>query len=126
MAELPPPPIAEDMEDVQTSWGILPRWKARALCLAEIQTVLNATTRNDAGASALSEEQKPPPVAADAAENPSIPPEVLAAIEQKIDELTERLDAFERMQKANAALTDLEDEMDRLYPPSRDDDLVLN
>ena len=33
------PPVG-DMEDVQTSWGIMPRWKARALALAEIQSVV--------------------------------------------------------------------------------------
>ena len=48
-----PPPIAADMEDVQTAWGILPRWKARALALGEIQAVVNelhggVTIRNDA------------------------------------------------------------------------------
>jgi hypothetical protein len=126
------------MEDVQTSWGLLPRWKARALALAEIQTVVDAmprddgvTIRNDsAGASQLSEEYKSPPLAADAEEKPPprepIPPEVLAAIEQKIQQLTDRLDAYERMQKANAALDDLEAEMERLYPPSAQDVELLN
>ena len=33
-------PPADDLVDIQTSWGIMPRWKARALALAEIQTVL--------------------------------------------------------------------------------------
>jgi hypothetical protein len=111
------------MEDVQTSWGLLPRWKARALALAEIQTVVDAVTRNDAAAhaSGLGPEDKPPPLAADAAE-PVIPPEVLAAIEEKIQELTDRLDAFERMKEAERALIELESRMEAEMPPSQDDD----
>jgi hypothetical protein len=75
-----------------------------------------AMVRNDdasPGASALGEEQRAPELAADA-EEPAIPPEVLAAIEDRIEQLTARLDAFERMQKANAALAELEDEIERL------------
>jgi hypothetical protein len=33
---------ASDLEDVQTAWGKMPRWKARALALGEMQAVLNA------------------------------------------------------------------------------------
>jgi hypothetical protein len=137
MAELSSPPIAEDMEDVQTSWGILPRWKARALALAEIQTVVDAlhgdmTVRNDdaAHASELGPEDLPPRLAADRdadePPSPAIDPDVLAFIEAKIDELTERMDALERRRAAEEALLALEDEIERMYPPSRDDDLVLN
>lgn len=69
------------MEDVQTAWGILPRWKARALALGEIQAVVNAlhgdvTIRNDAvhvGASEVGDETKPPPLAAEDAESRSRP-----------------------------------------------------
>jgi hypothetical protein len=135
MAELPP--IAEDMEDVQTSWGILPRWKARALALAEIQTVVNAMTRDDdamvrndsaVGASALGEPDKPPLVAAAAEEPPSpaIDPDILAMVEAKIDELTQRMDALERRRAAEAALLALEDEIERMYPKEGDDDLLMN
>jgi hypothetical protein len=135
-----PPPIAADMEDVQTSWGILPRWKARALALAEIQTVVNAirddgaTIRSDnVGAEhPLHDEQKPPPLAADADEQPApyeIPPEVLSAIEDRIADLTERLDRFERVREAEQALLDLEERMEQEMSPDEDeddDDLLLN
>jgi hypothetical protein len=40
MSDEPILPPIDDMEDVLTSWGVLPRWKARALALAEIQTVM--------------------------------------------------------------------------------------
>jgi hypothetical protein len=127
----PPLPLAADMEDVQTAWGILPRWKARALALGEIQSVVNAlhdnvTIRNDAahvGASELGEETKPPPLAADDAEpEPVIDPDVLDAIESKIDELAARMDGLERRKAAEDALLALEDEIERMYPPSEDDD----
>jgi hypothetical protein len=138
MAELPPPPMAEDMEDVQTSWGILPRWKARALALAEIQTVVDAMTRdvdvmirNDsaAHASAPGDEDKPPPLAADAERvKPTIDPDVMKMIEDRIDDLTARMDALERRRAAEAALEALEDEIERMYPPKDGDDgdLMLN
>ena len=131
----PPRPIAEDMEDVQTSWGILPRWKARALALAEIQTVVNAVRddgaviRNDsAGASQPGEEDKPPRLAADEQlPAPAIDPEVMKMIEDRIDDLTARMDALERRRAAEEALTALEDEIERMYPPKEgDDDLMLN
>jgi hypothetical protein len=123
------------MEDVQTSWGILPRWKARALALAEIQTVVNAVRddgaviRNDsAGASQPGEEDKPPRLAADEQlPAPAIDPEVMKMIEDRIDDLTARMDALERRRAAEEALTALEDEIERMYPPKEgDDDLMLN
>jgi hypothetical protein len=123
----PPPPIAADMEEVMTSWGSLPRWKARALALGEIQAVVNAlhgdvTTCADAvGASALAEEDKPPRLAADE-EPPAIDPDVLDAIESKIDELATRMDRLERAKRAEEALLALEDEIERRYPASDDDD----
>jgi hypothetical protein len=40
----------DDMEVVETAYGRLPRWKARALAIAEIQTCLNeAEVINDKG-----------------------------------------------------------------------------
>ena len=122
----PPRPIAEDMEDVQTSWGILPRWKARALALAEIQTVINAVGRDDStgvGASALGEPDVSPPLAVDAEPvNPTIDPEVMKMIEDRIDDLTARMDALERRRAAEAALEALETEIERMYPPKEGDD----
>jgi hypothetical protein len=35
---LKPPP--DDLVDVQTSWGVMPKWKARALAIGEIQALL--------------------------------------------------------------------------------------
>ena len=71
------------------------------------------------GASALAEEDKPPRLAAD--EEP-IPSEVLSAIESKIEELATRLDAYERVKRAEQALLDLEDRIEAELPPDTDDD----
>ena len=126
----PPPPIAEDMEEVMTSWGSLPRWKARALALGEIQAVVNelhggVTIRNDSAAtaaSALGYETKPPPLAADAEEpEPAIDPDLLEMVEAKLDELAVRMDRLER-RKAEDALLALEDEIEKMYPASSADD----
>lgn len=123
----PPPPIAEDMEEVMTSWGSLPRWKARALALGEIQAVVNelhggVTVRNDAAhASALAEEDKAPRLAADE-QPPAIDPDVLDLIDAKLDELATRMDRLERAKRAEDVLLALEDEIERMYPASNDDD----
>ena len=33
-------PPSDDLVDVETSWGMMPRWTARALALSEIQSVV--------------------------------------------------------------------------------------
>jgi hypothetical protein len=78
--------------------------------------------RNDSaavGASSLAEEAKPPRLAAD--EEP-IPSEVLSVIEQKVEELSIRLDNYERTKAAEQALLDLEDRIEAQLPPDTDDD----
>jgi hypothetical protein len=119
----------------------LEKWKFDALLRGafnrSMQTIAEMA-RDDAaaGASQLGEEDKPPRLAADRnadAETPKppprepIPPEVLAAIEDRIEQLTERLDRFERMKQAEQALLDLENRIEAEMPPSQgDDDLALN
>jgi hypothetical protein len=108
----PPRPPADDMEDVQTAWGILPRWKARALCLGEVR---RAIMNDDAavatqGASQLSEEEKPPPLVADTEKspepdpNPMVEPDIVA----KVDELIARFDRYVQLKRAETALEDTE------------------
>ena len=72
----------------------------------------------------LAEEGKPPPLAADDAEDepPAIDPDLLDAIESKLDGLAGRMDRLERTKRAEQALLALEDEIERRYPPSNDDD----
>jgi hypothetical protein len=93
------------------------------MCIGEVS---NAISRADdaAHASGLGSEDKPPPLAADAEEppKPAIDPEVMKMIEDRIDDLTARMDALERRRAAEAALEALEDEIERLSPPSKDYD----
>jgi hypothetical protein len=65
---------------------------------------------------------------ADEEPEPVIDPDVLDAIESKIDELAARMDGLERRKAAEDALLALEDEIERMYPASNDDDddMVLN
>jgi hypothetical protein len=95
----------------------MPFWKVLLWHTAKARTEM---LRNDSvGASALGYEDKPPRLAAD--EEP-IPSEVLSAIEQKIAELTVRLDAYERMKAADQALIDLENRIEAELPPDTDTD----
>lgn len=95
----------------------MPFWKVLLWHTAKARTEM---LRNDSvGASALGYEDKPPRLAAD--EEP-IPPEVLSAIEQKIEELATRLDAYERMKAADQALIDLENRIEDELSPDDDDD----
>ena len=114
------PPAKQYMDDIPVldpELGKVPFWKSLLWATARARTEM---LRNDsAGASALSEEQKAPRLAAD--EEP-IPPEVLSAIENRIEELSIRLDNYERMKRAEQALLDLEDRIEAELPPSPDDD----
>jgi hypothetical protein len=110
MTDLPPSvSAADELTTVDTAYGPMEKWKARALAIGWFQRVVE-TVRADAAAiepSPLSEEQQPPAVVADA-----IDPELLQAIEMKIDELAARLDRFTRMKQAENALLQIEEAME--------------
>ena len=75
----------------------------------------------------MGDERKPPPLAAaDVEDEPAIDPDLLDAIESKLDELAGRMDRLERVKRAEQALLDLEDRIEAELPPSNDDDVVLN
>ena len=62
-----------------------------------------------------------------AADEEPIPPEVLSAIEQKIEELSIRLDNYERTKRAEQALLELEDRIEAELPPDTgDDDMIMH
>jgi hypothetical protein len=65
---LPPlKPPSDDLKDVHTAWGVMPKWKARALAIGEIQRMISDAT-DDGGMperTPLRDEDKPPDVAAD-------------------------------------------------------------
>jgi hypothetical protein len=136
MSDINPP--ARDLEDVMTPWGRMPRWKCRALALGEIQAVLNeAGIRADgvapAEATADPDELPPRPAADDTTEEGEARAHLhmrerafraddLAAINAAVDALSDRLDRLEARQRAYRALTDLEEEVERLSPPEDEDD----
>jgi hypothetical protein len=112
---IPTPPL-DDLADVQTSWGVMPRWKAKALALGEIQAVLREAIADDAvraddaatpladkpsRSKGMRDEDKAPPLAADA---DRIDPGVLAMIHAAIDALEQRLEALEEGQRRERAI----------------------
>ena len=99
-----------------------PFWKVLLWHTAKARTEMLRNDSAATGASALAEEDKPPRLAAD--EEP-IPSEVLRAIEQKIEELSIRLDNYERTKRAEQALLDLEERISAELPPDTDDDDMI-
>ena len=117
-------PPADDLVDVQTSWGVLPRWKARALALAEIQSVVREARAD----TARSEGNQTPP-----ADTPdTLARQFRDSMEQahrirdrlelgrKLDELESRIDALALQERARQAL--LEAEALFTSPPEDDPD----
>jgi hypothetical protein len=123
MVDHPITPPPDDLEDVMTPWGRLPRWKARAMALGEIQQVIN-----DAAAGA----KKPPPLAADTAIADAVARvkrrQYYADLYQRCDALEARCDALARKdaakKKAAQALRDAEEKF--TAPEDDDPDRVLN
>jgi hypothetical protein len=100
---LPPfHPPADDLQDIQTSWGKIPRWKARALALAEIQSVVN-----DAAEAAAPDAKKPPPLKADTVIADAIASrkrhQYYADLYSRCDALERRLDILASKDKAKRA-----------------------
>jgi hypothetical protein len=96
-----------------------PFWKVLLWHTAKARTEMLRNDSAAVGASSLGETDKPPRLAAD--EQP-IPSEVLSAIEQKIEELSIRLDNHERTKRAEQMLLDLEDRIEAQLPPDTGDD----
>jgi hypothetical protein len=112
-------PPSEDLADVETSWGTMPRWKARALALSEIQSVVRE---------ALADTTPKTTRRADAVANQTLPADAPATLAQafrdsvdeirrvrdrlelhrKLDELESRIDALACQQRARQALLEAE------------------
>jgi hypothetical protein len=109
-------PPAGDLEDVQTAWGTMPRWKARALALAEMQTVIREIARNDGVEyTLLRDEDKPPPLATDEASTSraTLSDEELKMIEDAVDALDARLTKLEARRDAERKLLELEEALEK-------------
>jgi hypothetical protein len=84
------PPL-DDLEDVQTAWGTMLRWKARALALGEMQRIVNdAASEHPDQPIAPDPARQAPPLAADAENDPPkavIEPAMVEALSQDVDAL---------------------------------------
>jgi hypothetical protein len=101
MTDTPITPPANDLDDVLTPWGVLPRWKARALAIAELQTIVNDAAEEAAPRTLLRDEDKPPPLAADRADPMDHLRRVMRVRElrrlgERCDALLERYDLLEK------------------------------
>jgi hypothetical protein len=117
------PPI-DDMLEVDTAYGRLPLWKAKALMVGRIQHVLNDAVQQTTAPA----DERPPPLAADAAPDPL---ELLRKwgrirelrkMAERCDELLQRYDLLEQRERlkatAHAALMAAE----ALYTAPEDDE----
>jgi hypothetical protein len=138
----PPPPIGpnDELVTVDTQFGPMEKWKARALSIGWFQRQLQ-TARDDSAAqddqpltTAMgSEEQEPPALAADTtapqARTGQLSAEDIKHIEDACDKLSQRLDALEQRQRAENALIDAEEqvalELEKLGHPSDYDRTTL-
>jgi hypothetical protein len=117
MSDISPP--ARDLEDVKTEWGVMPRWKARALALGEIQAILNeAGVRADGVAPAettADPDQLPSrPVADDTTVRAGgLTADDLELIERAVDDLENRLAVLEQKRRAYDALLDAEHQIEQ-------------
>jgi hypothetical protein len=134
MSDISPP--ARDLEEVNTEWGRLPRWKARALALGEIQAVPNESgVRVDGVAPAettADPDQLPSrPVADDTSARRAgeLTADDLELIERAVDDLENRLSRMEQRQRAYAALLDAEHQIEQVLgidPGDEDEPPMVN
>lgn len=112
-------PPSEDLADVETSWGTMPRWKARALALSEIQSVVrealaDTTTKTTRRGDALGNQTPPPDAPATLAQAFRDSVEEIRRVRdrlelhRKLDELESRIDALACQQRARQALLEAE------------------
>jgi hypothetical protein len=119
------PPAKVFMDDIPVldpELGKVPFWKSLLWATSKARTEMIRADSAAVGATLLGDEQQPPRLAAD--EEP-IPSEVLSAIEQKIEELSIRLDNYERTRRAERVLLDLENRIESELPPDTDDDDMI-
>jgi hypothetical protein len=131
-----PQPISasDELTTVETRYGPMEKWKARALSVGWFQRVANSVRDDAATNTPVPEEANPPPLAADVnrgSDHPTrddeqqpraqIDPPLLDALETKIADLAARMDRFEAAQHAAAVLDALEAQIEQEHPPTPDD-----
>jgi hypothetical protein len=112
-------PPSEDLADVETSWGTMPRWKARALALSEIQSVVReaeglsnakTTRRGDALGNQTPPIDTPNTLARQFRDSMAEARRIRDRLElhQKLDELEARIGTLDLQQRAKQALVEAE------------------
>jgi hypothetical protein len=125
---VPPKPVyMDDLLIVDPVLGKVPFWKSLIYNSARLR---NAIERSDNASSPtpLKETDQPPRLAADEKPALKLTDADLKRISDAIDKLTQRLDAFEQRQRAERALLDAEEqiekEFEKLGGSSSNDDKV--
>jgi hypothetical protein len=111
-----PAPVspADEFVTVDTQYGPMEKWKARALAIGWFQRAVQEVRDDSVDVTPLKEEDKPPPLAADEEEpSGSLTDDELQAIEEACDQLSRRLDALEARRRAERALLDAEAEVEK-------------
>jgi hypothetical protein len=122
----PPPPIGpnDELVTVDTQFGPMEKWKARALSIGWFQRQLQIA-RDDSAAqdnqpltTAMGQEGKEPPAlaaneTAPQARTGQLSAEDLQRIDDACDKLSQRLDALEQRQRAENALIDAEQQIEK-------------
>jgi hypothetical protein len=99
-------PPSEDLADVETSWGTMPRWKARALALSNAKT----TRRGDALGNQTPPIDTPNTLARQFRDSMAEARRIRDRLElhQKLDELEARIGTLDLQQRAKQALVEAE------------------
>ena len=113
-------PPAGDLEQVETSWGKMDRWKARALALAEIQTVVNEVAQlphrradaveNDDPSAALRRGFRDAVAQIRSIRDRQMIMRKLDELENRIDTVAKREAAYDALLKAEALFTSSDDD----------------
>jgi hypothetical protein len=133
----PPTSVADELMTVNTSYGPMEKWKARALAIGWFQRAVDSVRADSADGVGPAEtcadpDELPPPVVAD-----DTPPDVrageltaddLALIERAVDDLENRIGAMESRQRAYRALLDAEARIEQelgIDPEDQEDEPTL-
>jgi hypothetical protein len=121
---IPPKPVyMDDLLIVDPVLGKVPFWKSLIYNSAMLRNAVERRRNDSVEPTPLRDEDKPPPVAADA----TLSDEDLAMIEKAIDVLNQRLTALEARRDTERKLLDLEDALEESgIAPDEDGQIKLH
>lgn len=123
---IPPIDAADEFATVETRYGPMDKWKARALSIGWFQRMADSVRNDATDVTPVRDEDKPPPVVADA-KNEDKETETrldaawLKRVEDMVSQLDVRLGILEARKRAEQALEDAEAEVERMMPPDDDE-----